>query len=254
MIAIISDIHSNLEALTVVLNDIKQKGITEIVCLGDIVGYGPNPEECIDLIRDAKLVLMGNHDEALAQGAIGFGDDAKDAIEWTKKQLKPSFFSSREVKRRWDFIANLPTTYLDNDVLYVHGSPRDPTTEYILESDTETILDNPPRKLQQIFEMFPRLCFVGHTHQPGIITEEYRFLKPADFSYTFEPEPDKKYIINVGSVGQPRDNDNRSSYLVRDNNKVFYYRLSYDYNKTKEKIFKLKGLNHYFGERLEIGK
>ena len=254
MIAIISDIHSNLEALTNVLNDIKQKGITEIMCLGDIVGYAANPIECISLIQNCKLILMGNHDEALLQGAIGFTADAKDAVEWTRKQLKPGWLSSGSAKGRWDFIANLPTTYLDKDILYVHGSPRDPTTEYILESDTEQTWSGPPRKLQQIFEMFPRLCFVGHTHQPGIINEEYRFLKPPDFNYTMELEDNKKYIINIGSVGQPRDGDNRSCYVVMDNHKITYCRIPYDYKITKEKIIKTNALSQYFGERLEAGK
>ncbi|MFH1230682.1 MAG: metallophosphoesterase family protein [Planctomycetota bacterium] len=254
MIAIISDIHSNFEALTEVTNDIKKKGITEIICLGDIVGYGPDPIECLNLIRNSKIVLMGNHDEALLQGPIGFTNDAKEAIEWTRKQLKPHWFDSRSNKNRWDFITNLPTTYLDNSILYVHGSPRDPTTEYILESDTEAIWGNPPGKLQQIFDMFQYLCFVGHTHQPGIITQDYRFLKLTDINYSFELENNKKYIINVGSVGQPRDGDNRSCYIVLDDNKIYYHRIPYNYNITKEKILKTNALSHYFGERLESGR
>lgn len=254
MRAIISDIHSNLEALTNVFNDIKQKGVTEIICLGDIVGYAANPIECLDLIRGCKLVLMGNHDEALLQGAIGFTTDAKNAVEWTRKQLKPGWLSSSSAKSRWDFISNLPTTHLDNDILYVHGSPRDPTTEYILESDTEQTWSGPPRKLQQIFEMFPRLCFVGHTHQPGVITEEYRFLKPTDFNYTFELEKNKKYLFNTGSVGQPRDGDNRSCYILMDDDKITYCRIPYDFKITKDKILKTNALSQYFGERLEVGK
>lgn len=254
MIAIISDIHSNLESLTNVLDDIKQKSIKEIICLGDIVGYGPNPIECINLIRPCKIVLMGNHDEALIQGPIGFTPDAREAIEWSKKQLKPRWFSSRSVQGRWDFIRNLPTTLLDNDVLYVHGSPRDPTAEYILESDIDPVWGNPPRKLQQIFDMFPKLCFVGHSHQPGVITDDYKFLKPSDINYTYELEKNRKYIINVGSVGQPRDGDNRSCYLVMDNSKIFFVRIPYDHQKTKEKIIKTRTLSSYSGERLAIGR
>lgn len=254
MIAIISDIHSNLEALTEVMSDLKKQSISEIICLGDVVGYGPNPSECIDLVRDCKLVLMGNHDEALLQGAIGFTSDAKNAVEWTRKQLKPSWFFPGNARERWDFILKLPTTHLDNDILYVHGSPRDPTTEYILESDTDQSWGSSPRKLQQIFEMFPRLCFVGHTHQPGIINEEFRFLNPTDFNYTFELGEGKKYIINTGSVGQPRDGDNRSCYVILDGNKLTYRRIPYDYSLTRDKILKTNSLTHYFGDRLEAGK
>jgi len=256
MIAIISDIHSNLEALTNVSQEIKQKAVTDIICLGDIVGYGAEPIECLKLVRNLnpRIFLIGNHDEALIQGPIGFTHDAKEAIEWSRKILKPKWYSSRTTKNRWKFIANLPTTYLDNDILYVHGSPRDPTAEYILESDTDPVWGDPPRKLQQIFDMFPWLCFVGHSHQPGIITADYHFLKPADINYFYELDRKKKYIINVGSVGQPRDGDNRSCFVIMDENKIYYNRIAYDFNKTKEKIVKTKFLSPHSGDRLALGR
>jgi len=242
---------------------------------------------------------MGNHDEALLQGAIGFTADAKDAIEWTRKQLKPGWLASSGAKGRWDFIANLPSTYLDKDILYVHGSPRDPTTEYILESDTEQTWSGPPRKLQQIFEMFPRLCFVGHTHQPCVITEEYRFLKPQDFNYMsdgyiawetfkilktdvcfvghthtpgmFIKDNDEhlqyreddfieikngfKYIINVGSVGQPRDGNPQAAYCIYDTDKkeIRIKRIDYNIELTRKKIM-AAGLSRSLADRLLAGR
>ena len=100
--AIVSDIHSNIEALSVVLDDIEKLGITDILCLGDVVGYGPNPLECVDLIMErCKVTLKGNHDEALVHGAYAFNLRAQKAIEWTRDQLKPGFFSGSAVRRRW---------------------------------------------------------------------------------------------------------------------------------------------------------
>lgn len=253
MIAIVSDLHSNLEALTSVLKDIADKNITEILCLGDVVGYGPNPGECIDLARKFKFTIMGNHDEALTLSAVGFRDIAKEAIDWTRLQLKPGFFSPSLKKERWDFITKLPLTHTDNDILYVHGSPREPTTEYILSNDTDLPLGEKSEKLIQIFGMFPRLCFVGHTHEPGVINEEQKFISPPEMDYKFTFEDNKKYIINVGSVGQPRDGDNRACYVTVDGNRLTYHRIEYDYHLTKDKIYKTNALDKRFGDRLVIG-
>lgn len=263
MIAIVSDIHANIEAFEAVLKDIDQKGIKreEIICLGDVVGYGPNPAECVEIARQFKFVLMGNHDEAMLYNAIGFSEMAKEAIEWTRRQMKPQWFSTSSKKTHWKFIADLPTTRTEQDILYVHGSPREPTTEYILKNDTEMIMGSPSDKLVQIFNMFPRLCFVGHTHEPGVITAEvspagapvYKFITPAEMNYSFELEDNKKYIINDGSVGQPRDGDNRACYVTIDGKTLNYHRVQYDYTATMNKIFKIPELDRRLGERLATG-
>ncbi|MFA5794655.1 MAG: metallophosphoesterase [Candidatus Brocadiia bacterium] len=253
MIAIVSDIHSNIEALENVLKDIQRQNITEIICLGDVVGYGPNPEECIDIVRKFKFTIMGNHDEALKLSAVGFRGEAQDAITWTRKLLKPGWLSAPARKERWDFISELPLTKVDGDILFVHGSPREPTTEYILSNDADLPMGEKSEKLTQIFEMFPRLCFVGHTHDPGIITQEQKFISPPEVNYIFNLDPGEKYIINSGSVGQPRDGDNRSCYITVDGDKIIYHRIEYDYDLTKDKIYKTNELDKRLGDRLVIG-
>ena len=129
--AIVSDVHSNLEALTEVFADIDRQGIRDVVCLGDVVGYGPNPLECTDMIMQrCKLTLKGNHDEALVHGAYAFHLKARKAIDWTRDQLKPRFFSGTAVRRRWEFLRDLPARHEDGAHLFIHGSPRDPTNDH----------------------------------------------------------------------------------------------------------------------------
>ena len=253
-IAIISDLHSNLEALNAVLNDIEQKNVTEIVCLGDLVGYGPNPIEVIDHAMRWKIVLIGNHDHALVHQTVGFNPVARSSIEWTRDELRPGFLSSRKKKNRWAFMNNLPKTHTIDRMLFCHGSPRDPIMEYILRSDTIDLTGEVPEKIAEIFEKVDHLCFVGHTHDPGIITEESDFLIPSEFGYSYVFEPDKKYVINVGSVGQPRDGDPRASYVLINGEEIEFRRVEYDFSITKDKIFQNERLDKRSGERLLVGK
>ena len=161
MRAIISDVHSNIEALQAVLTDIQQQGAEEILCLGDIIGYGPDPEECIDLIeKKCRFCLSGNHDYAVLTHADRFNPLAEEAVDYTRSVLKPAALSSGRKKARWRFLELLPTRITEGDLFYVHGSPRDDRNEYILESD---ILFGMADKIRQIFELTPRLLFVA-TH------------------------------------------------------------------------------------------
>ena len=185
--------------------DIEDKGIRKVICLGDIIGYGPDPVACIDVARNFDVNLRGNHEEAVINGAFGFNPIAKEAIDWTRNQLKPSWHSLAPKRARWEILKDLPLTYREGNILYVHGSPRDPTMEYILKSDTEDLFGEIPIKIREIFSMIPWVCFVGHTHTPGIITEESRFYPPVELNGSFDLEEGHKYIINVGSVGQLRD-------------------------------------------------
>src|SRR5205085_12146966 len=119
--AIISDIHSNLEALQAVLKDIKGQGVTEIYCLGDVVGYGPNPRACVDLVMDCKVVLLGNHDQGAMFDPEGFNASAERAIFWTRAQLEASGGSDRDATaRRWECLAERPRSYRENSYLHVH--------------------------------------------------------------------------------------------------------------------------------------
>lgn len=253
-VALISDIHSNIEALEKVLKDIREQGLAEILCLGDLVGYGPNPAEIVERAMDWKLSLMGNHDEAVVKEAYGFNPVAKAAVAWTREQLKPGLFSGRAKKDRWQFLCNLPLTHREDGLLYVHGSPRDPTMEYILRSDCVDLTGGVPEKIRDIFSRFDRLCFVGHTHDPGVITEESQFIAPKDCGHEFAFQPGKKYIVNIGSVGQPRDGDTRACYAVLDRTTIRWRRIEYDYQSTMNKIFGTPQLDPRAGERLALGR
>ncbi len=249
-LAIISDIHSNIEALRKVLDDIANRGLSEILCLGDVVGYGPDPVECTDLIKEhARFTVMGNHDEAMIKGPIGFSAIARGAIEWTKQSMKISLFNRDEMQPRWDYLEKLGLRQTEDEFLYVHGSPREPTTEYIFEAEAA---HGPSKKWEEIFAAFKQACFIGHTHLPCVIEEDLKTFRPVeqDASYTLG---DKKAIINVGSVGQPRDGDNRACYVEFDGKKSIFHRVAYEFEKTKEKIEAVPELDDRLGARLVEG-
>jgi predicted phosphodiesterase len=253
-VAIISDIHANLEALTAVLEDIKRRALAQIICLGDVVGYGPDPVRCAELAMDFAVTLKGNHDEAVVSMALGFNPLARHSIDWTRKLMKPGLFSSRQRKRTWEFLKNLPLSHRQDDVLYVHGSPRDPTSEYILKTDAVSLTGAIPPKLAEIFELLPRVCFVGHTHEPGIFTREPRFLTPEEVNSQYHLPATGKLIVNVGSVGQPRDGDNRACYVTFDGSLVRFHRVSYDVEKTIAKMRQIPRIDDRLCERLKSGR
>ena len=244
--AIISDIHGNLEALTTVLADIEKRDVTQIFCLGDIIGYGPNPRECIDHCESFTLSLLGNHDNGALFDPDGFSRGAEQAIFWTRKQLEDTSFEGCE--DRWNFLARLPRTHRLGETMFVHGSARSPLDEYVFPEDIYN-----QRKIDRIFGCIQKYCFQGHTHVPGIFTENCRFYSPTDISnqYTLA---DQKVMINVGSVGQPRDNDPRSCYVVLDDKSVEFHRVEYDFDSTRNKILEIAELDDFLGERLAIGQ
>jgi len=147
----ISDIHGNLEALESVLADIAAQQITEIFCLGDVIGYGPNPRECIDVCRGFELTLLGNHDNGALFDPEGFSSGAERAIFWTRAQLEDK---SKDAQARWDFLAGLPRTHRMGDVMFVHGSPRSPLNEYVFPEDIYN-----QRKIERIFGFIQKYCF-----------------------------------------------------------------------------------------------
>jgi len=248
-IAIISDIHANLEALVAVFADIDAQGVSEVLCLGDVVGYGIDAEACIDLVqRRCAVCLCGNHDWAVVNSALGFNAMARQAIDYTRERLHPRAFGGRRRARRWAFVKDLPQEHRTNDWLLVHGSPRDPVMEYVFPEDVEIA----PQKLEEIFGMFEGACFVGHTHLPGVFTEDMTFVPPAQL-------PDGYYlgagraVVNVGSVGQPRDGDVRACYVQVADGQVTYRRVAYDIQKTTEKI-RASRIGNVCAERLALGK
>lgn len=240
--ALISDIHGNLKALEAVLRDVEAQGIREIFCLGDIIGDGPNPDECLDRVMETcKMTLLGNNDQGAMLDPDEFNSGAEQATFWTSKPLKaPADLANH---RRREFLMELPRSYTDGQFLFVHASPRNPLNEYIFPED---IFNH--RKIERLFELVDRCCFHGHTHIPGIVTEDYRFLTPEeiDFEYTLG---EAKLLVNVGSVGQPRDRDECACYVILDDGlggnerptaarpaTVVYRRIPYDFEPITRRI------------------
>lgn len=248
MKAIISDIHSNLEALQAVLKDISKQDVSEIYCLGDVVGYGPNPRECVDLVMQCKVVLLGNHDQGAMFDPEGFNPPAERAIFWTRGQLEAPGESRQAKERRWEFLAERPRSYREDGFLYVHGSARNPLNEYVFPEDIYN-----QRKMERIFALVERYCFQGHTHVPGIFTENLQFHSPDEIDYTYRLDG-RKTLCNVGSVGQPRDGDWRACYILLDSDTIRYRRVEYDIDTTVKKIYAIPDLENFLGDRLRDGR
>jgi diadenosine tetraphosphatase ApaH/serine/threonine PP2A family protein phosphatase len=249
MQALISDIHGNLEALQAVLEDIDSQGVTDIVCLGDMVGYGPNPRECVDLLRErCSLVLMGNHEQALF--TLGkFNPVAKRALQWTRDQLESSF--EDDVVSRLAFLAGLPRTHRDTGRLFVHASSCDPLGEYV---HPEAVWEE--KRMARLFAAVEHVCFQGHTHVPGVFLE--RPGEPSEFRGASEARTTHlrrhKAMVNVGSVGQPRDGDWRACYALFDGKAVHFQRVEYAVRTTMRKIRSLDVLDGWLAQRLGLGR
>jgi len=258
MFAVLSDIHSNLEALTTVLADIEERGIETIYCLGDVVGYGPNPKECLDLIIErSRWCVLGNHDYAVFYEPTNFNYGAEQASFWTREVLE-----TEEVRHdgdnRWRFLGELPMrrtlrTKLGTSratIDFVHASPRRPVNEYIFPDDVYTN----PAKVRLLFERVQHICFVGHTHMPGVFLDEPDFYLPDELGNVYPIIDGEKAIINIGSVGQPRDKDNRASYVYVNENEVHFVRIKYEFETTVKKILAIEQLDSFHAERLRDGR
>ena len=248
MKAIISDIHSNLEAFQAVLEDIDKLNIKEIYCLGDIVGYGPNPRECVDQVMKCNMVLLGNHDQGAMFDPEGFNPSAERAIFWTRAQLESAAEPRNNRERRWEFLADRPRMHRENTHLFVHGSARNPLYEYVFPEDIYN-----QRKMERIFALVERYCFQGHTHVPGLFTEDLQFHSPEEIDYSYRLDG-RKTLCNVGSVGQPRDGDWRACYVVLDDDTIHYRRVEYDIDTTVKKIYAVPDLENFLGDRLRDGR
>lgn len=245
MKAILSDVHGNIEALQAILEDIDKRGIKEIYSLGDLIGYGPDPAKCIDLARSFGINLLGNHEHAILFEPEGFSQRAKLAAKWTRNEIERASLNGEDL---FEFIGALSKRHIENGLLCVHGSPRDPTQEYVFPTDVKR-----SQKLKSIFSRFDKVCFAGHTHYAGVITDKKEFLAPPDLCniYVIDKE---KVIINVGSVGQSRDGNPKAGYVTFDGDTVVFHRVKYDVKKTAGKIFNVHGLDNSLGTRLLAGK
>lgn len=229
--AVISDIHGNIEALNSVLQRIDTLSISNIVCLGDIVGYGASPNECIDLLCSRNIQsVVGNHDKAVT-GELSienFSLVAKLGVEWTRSVIH---------KEHSDFLRKLHYSFESNESLFVHSSPDLPQLfRYLFTQDDAA----------ESFEAFDNnICFIGHTHRPVVFCED---------SVTTKVAVGKRFIVNVGSVGQPRDGDWRACFLVYDNEQftIEHIRVEYDVEAAAAKIINA-GLPQKLADRLTLG-
>lgn len=239
-IAIISDIHGNYLALEKVFADIDRQDVDEVICLGDIVGYGPMPNECVELVKERSLIsLMGNHDAAaLGKDSIDtFNTNAQKAIIWTKDIL------SEEAKQ---YLSTASWLYSNGNYTYVHSSPNKP--------EEWTYIATIHQAMEQFAFFNGQVCFVGHTHVAIIFAQnQFSHLSSRNENLVFENS--ERYIVNVGAVGQPRDYDPRACYGILDteNNSFEFRRLEYDIKKTQE-LMQEVGLPKYLIERLVDGR
>ncbi len=241
-IGIVSDIHSNLPAIERIYNNL-EKVVDEIYSLGDIIGYGPYPNECVDFLKYFKFSILGNHDAAVIglREYNDFNEYAKFAIEWTKDNLS------------WEYLEKLkkfPQVLELDDVYLVHGSLRDPLDEYLI--NYYSVYAN--------FELMEKkIAFFGHTHLAGafLYSEKDREIYYINFAEGGELKIRKgyKYLINPGSVGQPRDGNWKASYAIYDTNLniVEFRRVEYDLEKT-QKYMQGLGFPRYLWERLQYGR
>jgi diadenosine tetraphosphatase ApaH/serine/threonine PP2A family protein phosphatase len=251
-VAIVSDIHGNLRALQACLDDAAAQGAERLWCLGDVVGYGARPMECLAIIRERDAVLIrGNHEQAVLDGPLGFNPLAAAAIQWTRTQLENGGTGGEAL----EFLRALPERVDTEAAVLVHGSPASPVDEYLFPEDA---LDQLPRgldyspKLARCFGLIDRPCFVGHTHVPGIITRDMRWTSPADCGGVWETGG-LACIINVGSVGQPRDGDVRAAYAIFDGETATLRRVPYDVQGTVDEILAVPDLPDLLAHRLLEG-
>jgi predicted phosphodiesterase len=250
-VAIVADIHANLEALTVVLDHIAGKGIQRIVCLGDVIGYGPNPRECLQALFRSEVAIMGNHEEAVMFYGEDFNPKAKASLEWTKDRLNSAEYDRTANYDLWNFLGTMQQVVEDGDVMYTHGSPRVPTREYVVPADARN-----REKMQGIFDLMKRICFIGHSHIPHVYTSDMKHATPESLNGAIDVRKlgDRKALVNVGSVGQPRDGDVRASYVTFDGHVVRFWRLEYDYKTTVDKIYAIEQIPNFLGDRLLVGR
>lgn len=239
---LISDIHGNLEALQAVLSFVAKLEPFQLYCLGDVVGYGADPKECLEILRDdSNLILAGNHDLAVA-GVIpseDFNPMAQTAVEWTRNALTKDDIST---------LANLPLVYIDGDYCFAHSSPLNP-----MEFGYVRTLEDVANVLSSIGQRF---CFVGHTHLPVLVRMDEKKGK-------LEIVHDKRikivdgfrYFVNVGSTGQPRDNNPDACVVIVDeeDESIEFLRVPYDISTCQSKILS-EGLPSYLAERLILAR
>jgi predicted phosphodiesterase len=248
--AIISDVHGNKPALQAVLDDLSKERIDRLICLGDTIGYGAYPTECLDvLLQRPHEGVLGNHDHAAIYNAEDFHPAAAQSADWTRERLE----HSKRQGDYFDYLGALQSKVLKEGILFVHGSPRHSLKEYVFPEDVFE-----EEKMASCFARIPSLCFQGHTHKPGVFVDgsSYTFIKPSELKdgiFTFEGG--RKYMVNVGSVGQPRDLDPRACYVITDGKTCRYKRVQYNVEETIASFLAVRGFEPFrrMAERLRRG-
>ena len=254
MKAIISDIHSNFEALQAVLKDIEQQGVSEIYCLGDVVGYGPNPRECLDLVMQCKVVLLGNHDQGAMFDPDGFNGPAERAIFWTREQLEAVADSRQAKEKRWEFLAERPRTFRENGLLFVHGSARNPLNEYVFPEDIYN-----QRKMERIFALVEQLLLPGphprprHLHRTG---RRRRLSVPQPRRDRLPAPPRRPQDAVQRRLRRPaaRRRLARLLHPAGRRHVIRYRRVEYDIETTIKKVYAVPELDNFLGDRLRDGR
>jgi diadenosine tetraphosphatase ApaH/serine/threonine PP2A family protein phosphatase len=241
VIAVISDIHANLEALEAVLADAARENAKRVICLGDVVGYGADPNACVERVHEkAAVTVVGNHDAAILNehGADNFNHVARAAILWTREQLTPE---------NTEFLRRLPVEHVEGGARFVHSSPDSPLDwNYVLtESDARAAFDP--------FE--EAICFIGHSHVPARVLLEPGGAIEVVHEPDFQVPEGGRALVNVGSVGQPRDGNPQASYALFDEatRRVFAKRVDYDRVAAAAKIIDA-GLPEVLARRLALGR
>lgn len=233
-IAVIADVHGNLAALESVLDHIRGQGAESVWSLGDLIGYGPDPRACIQAAGKFTVNLLGDHEEAVCLGAIGFNPVAKIAIDWTRKQLNLETSPPEENRDLWNFIGHLEKREKRGHFLLVHATPREPTREYLFQQDSRD-----RSRMDDVFSFGAdadwRVCLAGHSHQSGVFIQgdPCVFLPPAECGHRYRHAGRmSRILVSVGSVGQPRDGDWRASYVTLDDEFICFHRVEYDRQRT----------------------
>jgi len=240
LFAILGDIHANLEALETVLADSRARGVTDYLCTGDVVGYNASPHECLEIVRSlACPVVMGNHDHYVSshQNLADFNPHAAAVIEWTRQQLSPE---------EMGFLRDLPFVKTTMGITLVHATMDNP-------EGFGYVFDHLQAEANFARQVTP-LCFHGHTHCPIVYEKQIGAVYRID-AQDFKLPIGRKYFINVGSVGQPRDGDPRASYVIYNpkTRMVHFRRLEYDIAAAQAKI-RAAGLPERLAQRLEVGQ
>lgn len=247
-IALLSDIHSNLEALQACLRHSKKQGVDRYAVLGDLVGYGANPAAVVERVaalqNDGAIVLMGNHDEAVIGDEKNLNPDAREAARWTREQLSPAHV---------DFLRALPLTAQLGMLLLVHASAHQPQRfHYLMDSDAVVTC-------LAAADSAVRLVAAGHVHEPRLWHHSGRHPEAASYrpmsGAWIDLLPTRRWVATIGSVGQPRDGNAAASYAVVDlaQSRINFFRVPYDHLTAAEKI-RLAGLPSWNAQRLAIGK